>query len=59
MKRFASVCISVLLAVQVAAAEVSPPAPYGPVPTDRQIRWHELEFYGFVHFTVNTFMDKE
>ncbi|HYG34967.1 MAG TPA: alpha-L-fucosidase [Clostridia bacterium] len=29
------------------------------MPTERQLRWHEMEFYGFVHFTVNTFTDKE
>jgi alpha-L-fucosidase len=38
---------------------VTPPPPYGPVPSARQLRWHELEFYGFLHFTVNTFTDKE
>jgi alpha-L-fucosidase len=38
---------------------VKPPLPYGPIPSDRQMRWHEMEFYGFVHFTVNTFTDKE
>src|SRR5437762_12176039 len=36
-----------------------PPRPYGPTPSARQLRWHELEFYGFVHFTINTFTDKE
>jgi alpha-L-fucosidase len=41
------------------AAEITPPKPYGPVPTARQLAWHEMEFYGFVHFTVNTFTDKE
>ncbi len=35
------------------------PAAYGPIPTERQLRWHEMEFYGFLHFTVNTFTDKE
>ena len=40
-------------------AKVGPPAPYGPVPSARQLRWHELEFYGFLHFTINTFTDKE
>lgn len=38
---------------------VRAPKPYGPVPSTRQLRWHELEFYGFLHFTVNTFTDKE
>lgn len=36
-----------------------PPTPYGPVPSERQLCWHEMEFYGFLHFTVNTFTDKE
>jgi len=37
----------------------SAPAAYGAVPTERQLRWHELEFTGFLHFTVNTFTDRE
>jgi len=41
------------------AGVVAPPLAYGPVPTERQLRWHEMEFYGFVHFTVNTFTDRE
>ena len=43
----------------VVSATVAPPAPCGPVPSERQLRWHRMEFYGFVHFTVNTFTDKE
>jgi alpha-L-fucosidase len=36
-----------------------PPLPFGPTPSPRQLRWHEMEFYGFVHFTVNTFTNRE
>src|SRR5689334_6847702 len=34
-------------------------APFGPVPSPRQLKWHELQTYSFLHFTVNTFTDKE
>ncbi len=45
--------------VELVTAGDRPPDPYGPVPSERQLRWHEMEFYGFIHFTVNTFTDKE
>ena len=29
------------------------------VPSPRQMRWFDTEFYAFVHFTVNTYTDLE
>lgn len=29
------------------------------VPTERQLKHQQMEFYGFIHFTVNTFTDRE
>ena len=48
-----------LPAALAAARTVAPPSPYGAIPSPRQVAWHELEFTGFLHFTVNTFTDKE
>jgi alpha-L-fucosidase len=46
-------------ATLAAARTAAPPAPYGAVPSPRQLAWHELEFTAFLHFTVNTFTGKE
>ncbi len=48
----------VLITMSVAGAATAP-EPFGPLPSERQLRWHEMEYYGFLHFTVNTFTDRE
>ena len=35
------------------------PSPYGALPSARQLAWHQMETYSFVHFSMNTFTDKE
>ena len=40
-------------------ALVLPPAAIGPVPNNQQMGWHNMEMNAFIHFTVNTFTDKE
>jgi alpha-L-fucosidase len=35
------------------------PAAYGAIPTEQQVSWQRLEFYGFVHFGINTFTGRQ
>lgn len=35
------------------------PKPFGAVPTERQLHWHEMEMYCLIHYTPTTFQDKE
>lgn len=39
--------------------EVKPPEIVGPIPTEAQLAWHNMELSAFIHFTINTFTDKE
>lgn len=55
----ARLALTLFLSVEAFGATAPPPAPHGAVPDARLLQWHELEFYGFVHFTINTFTDKE
>ena len=29
------------------------------VPSERQLKWQEMEFYAFIHFGINTFTNSE
>lgn len=51
----------ILLALLAACTkkEVAPPAASLPVPSEAQLRWHEMEQNAFLHFTTNTFTDLE
>jgi len=40
-------------------SQVAPPKPFGPVPNENQMRWQEMEYYSFLHFSINTFTDQE
>jgi alpha-L-fucosidase len=51
--------ITVQLFAIAKAQQPAPPAPVFPIPTDRQLAWHEMEQYAFIHFTTNTFTGKE
>ena len=51
--------VLILLAVCGLLTAAEPPAPYGAIPSARQLAWHALERFAFVHFTVNTFTDRE
>jgi len=48
-----------VLALLASCDNTPAPEAVGPVPEPRQLLWHELEFYGFVHFNMNTFTDME
>lgn len=32
---------------------------YGPVPSENQLRWQEMEMYAFIHYSLNTYTDQE
>ncbi|WP_281337170.1 alpha-L-fucosidase [Flavobacterium eburneipallidum] len=38
---------------------IKPPMPFGPIPSQKQIDWQEMESYAFIHFSLNTFTNKE
>lgn len=61
MKTYQSSILFLCLLIFLTAChkEVTPPEAVLPVPTERQLAWHEMEQYAFVHFTTNTFTDKE
>ena len=59
MQRFFFVGIILpLLFISAGCKKPEPPAAFGPVPTENQMRWQEMEYYAFIHFSLNTYTDQ-
>ncbi|WP_428228428.1 alpha-L-fucosidase [Flavobacterium sp.] len=58
-KAFLLVCFFCIITPVISQKKVKSPEPFGPLPTQKQIDWQEMEFYAFVHFSLNTFTNKE
>jgi len=46
-----------LLTGVVGLAQPAPPKPVGPLPSENQLRWQKMEYYAFIHFSINTYTD--
>lgn len=59
MKKSRLLLLSFIFPVIGCVPEVAEPEPYGVLPTERQLRWHEMEMYSLIHYTPTTFQNKE
>lgn len=51
--------ISLVSLSNICAQTPKPPEPYGAIPTERQLKWHETDMYCLIHFTPTTYQNKE
>lgn len=58
MFQISRITAALTLAILPLSAADAPP-PFGAVPHERQLAWQRLEYYGFVHFGLNTWTDRE
>ena len=58
MKQFLAVML-LLFAMHATAQKKTTPTPCGPVPTEDQLKWQDMEMYAFIHYSMNTYTDEE
>jgi len=57
--RYWTVLVVIVSIFITACQQSEPPTAFGPVPTEAQVAWQEMEMNMFVHFNMNTFSDME
>jgi alpha-L-fucosidase len=50
--------IAMIITLVTSCKNVEAPSPFGPTPTEDQMNWQEMEYYAFIHFSLNTYTDQ-
>lgn len=50
--------LGILFSISISCSKTLAPSLVGPVPSENQMRWQEMEYYAFVHFSLNTYTDQ-
>ncbi len=60
MKKTVMILAALLTMSLSASAQASASdKPYGPLPSENQLRWQEMEMYAFIHYSLNTYTNQE
>lgn len=59
MNKFILTAVVAMFCSLLACDSVKEPSACGPVPSENQMNWQEMEYYAFIHFSMNTFTDIE
>ncbi|MBN1927542.1 MAG: alpha-L-fucosidase [Prolixibacteraceae bacterium] len=59
MKNHWIICRILLLGILLSGcSQTESPDPCEPVPSENQLRWQQMEYYAFIHFSLNTYTDQ-
>ena len=47
-----------IFSIGINFAQTKAPAPFGPIPTENQLRWQDMEYYAFIHYSLNTYTNQ-
>ena len=54
-----AIVYTIILSLATLGTNAQNPQPCGPVPTENQLRWQDMEMYAFIHYSLNTYTDQE
>ncbi len=58
MNRIIFFGLLLLISTLFSCTQTEPPESFGPTPSENQLRWQEMEYYAFIHFSLNTYTDQ-
>lgn len=58
VKSLKLILFAVLSAFVFSCSSPVQPEPFYPIPSENQMRWQEMEYYAFIHYSLNTYTDQ-